>query len=96
MSVGTVRDAVIAWSEARYPDVGLDDEWELPVVAEAWDGWLNDLNGFHVKTEHAFRALDSAASGPVRGDRQLVQPVAVHGAQVGHRALDSTRPESRH
>jgi L-aminopeptidase/D-esterase-like protein len=63
-SVGTVRDAVIAWSLARYK-IDLDDWWSLPVVAETWDGWLNDINGFHVKSEHAFAALDSAAPGPV-------------------------------
>jgi D-aminopeptidase len=39
--------------------------WSLPVVAETWDGWLNDINGFHVKPEHAFHAIDSAHGGPV-------------------------------
>jgi D-aminopeptidase len=39
--------------------------WSLPVVAETWDGYLNDINGFHVKPEHAFHALDSAHGGPV-------------------------------
>jgi L-aminopeptidase/D-esterase-like protein len=63
-SVGVVRDAVIAWSLARYK-LDLEDWWSLPVVAETWDGWLNDINGFHVKQNHAFAALDSAASGPV-------------------------------
>jgi L-aminopeptidase/D-esterase-like protein len=63
-SVGVVRDAVIAWSIARYKE-DLDDWWSLPVVAETWDGWLNDIYGFHVKQEHAFAALDGAASGPV-------------------------------
>lgn len=62
-SVGTVRDAVIAWRikhgfSGEYP-------WSLPVVAETWDGFLNDINGFHVKPEHAWTALDSAKSGPV-------------------------------
>jgi D-aminopeptidase len=65
-SVGVVRDAVIAWSVARHADIDLEDWWALPVVGETWDGWLNDLNGFHVKQEHAFKALDDAASGPVR------------------------------
>jgi D-aminopeptidase len=65
-SVGVVRDAVIAWSVARYSDIDLEDWWALPVVGETWDGWLNDLNGFHVKQEHAFKALDDAAPGPVR------------------------------
>jgi D-aminopeptidase len=68
-SVGVVRDAVIAWQlKNRFfeplPDEG-DVFWALPVVAETYDGDLNDINGFHVKPEHAFRALDSATDGPV-------------------------------
>lgn len=64
-SVGTVRDAVIAW---RLKHGGPDKEgysWSLPVVAETWDGYLNDTNGFHVKPEDVFQALDSAHGGPV-------------------------------
>jgi D-aminopeptidase len=64
-SVGVVRDAVIAWSLERYPHVDLTDTWQLPVVAETSDDWLNDMDGFHVKAEHAFAALDGAKSGPV-------------------------------
>ena len=61
-SVGLVRDAVIDWSVRR--DV-LFQPWALPVVAETYDGDLNDINGFHVRREHVFAALDSARSGPV-------------------------------
>jgi len=64
-SVGVVRDAVIAWRVAHGPADPTDSWWSLPVVAETWDGWLNDINGFHVKPEHVFHALDSARSGPV-------------------------------
>jgi L-aminopeptidase/D-esterase-like protein len=64
-SVGVVRDAVIAWRVAHGPAGPDDDWWSLPVVAETWDGWLNDVNGFHVKPEHVFHAIDSAARGPV-------------------------------
>ncbi len=64
-SVGVVRDAVIAWRVARGPPDATDSWWSLPVVAETWDGWLNDINGFHVKPEHVFQALDGARSGPV-------------------------------
>jgi L-aminopeptidase/D-esterase-like protein len=64
-SVGVVRDAVIDWSLKHYPNLDLDDWWSLPVVAETWDGWLNDINGFHVKPAHALAALDSATAGPV-------------------------------
>jgi len=61
-SVGVVRDAILQWQVAR---PGLQP-WGLPVVAETWDGSLNDINGFHVKPEHVLVALDSAATGPVR------------------------------
>jgi len=64
-SVGVVRDAVIAWRVKHGPPDATDSWWSLPVVAETWDGWLNDINGFHVKPEHVFHALDSARSGPV-------------------------------
>src|ERR1700675_422518 len=64
-SVGVVRDAVIAWKVKRgEPDIE-GYWWSLPVVAETWDGYLNDINGFHVKPEHVFHALDSAHGGPV-------------------------------
>lgn len=60
-SVGVVRDAVIEWM--RRADRHF--LWALPVVAETYDGDLNDINGFHVKPEHAFAALDEARGGPV-------------------------------
>ncbi len=64
-SVGTVRDAVIAW---RVRHGGADQSgywWSLPVVAETWDGELNDVNGFHVKAENVDEALGSAREGVV-------------------------------
>jgi D-aminopeptidase len=64
-SVGVVRDAVIQWRVNHKEPDPTDEWWSLPVVAETWDGYLNDLNGFHVKPEHVFNAIDSAASGPV-------------------------------
>ena len=64
-SVGVVRDAVIAWKVKRgSPDME-GYWWSLPVVAETWDGYLNDINGFHVTAEDAFHALDLAHPGPV-------------------------------
>ena len=60
-SVGIVRDAVIEWLVRS----GRKFDWSLPVVAETWDGSLNDINGFHVRREHGFAALDSARPGPV-------------------------------
>src|SRR6266436_6307005 len=64
-SVGVVRDAVIQWRVAHGQPDPTGYWWSLPVVAETWDGWLNDINGFHVKPEHAFHAIDSAHNGPV-------------------------------
>jgi D-aminopeptidase len=64
-SVGVVRDAVIQWRVAHGQPDPTGYWWSLPVVAETWDGWLNDINGFHVKPEHAFHAIDSAHSGAV-------------------------------
>lgn len=61
-SVGLVRDAILKWQVSR---PGLQP-WGLPVVAETYDGSLNDINGFHVQDEHVLRALDNAASGPVQ------------------------------
>jgi L-aminopeptidase/D-esterase-like protein len=61
-SVGTVRDSLIAWGLKHGT---LHQDWALPVVAETWDGWLNDINGFHVKAEDVYAALDSAKGGPV-------------------------------
>lgn len=63
-SVGVVRDAVITW-QMRHMGKTFQ-QWSLPVVAETWDGFLNDINGFHVKPEHVFQALDEAKAGPVR------------------------------
>jgi D-aminopeptidase len=66
-SVGVVRDAVISWQVERglIGPVFKDHYWSLPVVAETWDGMLNDINGMHVKKEHVFQALDGAAGGPI-------------------------------
>jgi D-aminopeptidase len=65
-SVGIIRDAVIQWKVKR-GDADMEGYWwSLPVVAETWDGYLNDINGFHVTAEDAFHALDSAQSGPVQ------------------------------
>ena len=66
-SVGVVRDAVVKWQYERkfFDPIFADIFWALPVVAETYDGLLNDINGFHVTEEHAFAALDSASGGPV-------------------------------
>jgi D-aminopeptidase len=68
-SVGLVRDAVIEWQFKNNIFDPLPDEpdifWALPVVAETYDGDLNDINGFHIKKEHVFEALDNAKTGRV-------------------------------
>ncbi len=61
-SVGVVRDAIIAWQ--RENGTGFQP-WSLPVVAETYDGSLNDIDGFHVKPEHLVSAIENASSGPV-------------------------------
>ncbi len=60
-SVGIVHDAVIAWVVGH----GKEFAWSLPVVAETWDGGLNDINGFHVTKDDAIRALEGARAGRV-------------------------------
>src|SRR5216117_475025 len=62
-SVGVARDAVIALLVKQ--GTGSQNLWSLPVVAETWDGWLNDINGFHVKPEDVWHALDTAHGGAI-------------------------------
>jgi len=64
-SVGVARDAVIAWRFKHGAADATGYWWSLPVVAETWDGWLNDINGFHVKPEHVWHALDTARGGAI-------------------------------
>jgi L-aminopeptidase/D-esterase-like protein len=61
-SVGVVRDAIVAW---QVENNKLFQPWSMPVVAETWDGYLNDSNGFHVKERHVRDALDHAKGGAV-------------------------------
>ena len=60
-SVGVVRDAILQWQVGK-PGM---QPWGLPIVAETYDGGLNDINGFHVRPEHVISALDGAKGGPV-------------------------------
>jgi L-aminopeptidase/D-esterase-like protein len=66
-SVGVVRDAVIDFARRRRPSAQgwADAVWSLPVVAETWDGHLNDIYGMHVRAEHVFQAIDGARPGPL-------------------------------
>ena len=64
-SVGTVHEATIAW-RVRHGNADASGYWwSTPVVAETWDGYLNDVNGFHVKPAHVDAAIDGATGGPV-------------------------------
>jgi D-aminopeptidase len=60
-SLGVVRDALVRIAVARADP----PSWSLPVVAETWDGFLSDINGFHVRDEHVFAAVEAASEGPV-------------------------------
>jgi D-aminopeptidase len=64
-SVGAVHEGTIAWRVAQGGPDATGYWWSNPVVAETWDGELNDINGFHVRKEHVFEALSSARGGPV-------------------------------
>jgi L-aminopeptidase/D-esterase-like protein len=83
-SVGVVRDAVIEWYMKKVKGSDYSGDISLPVVAETWDGFLNDINGFHVKKEHVFEAMESAASGPIReGNVGGGTGMTVHGFKGG-------------
>lgn len=91
-SVGVVRDAILEWQATR---PGLQP-WGLPVVAETYDGFLNDINGFHVKPSHTFTALDGAkggavAEGNVGGGTGMVCHQFKGGIGTASRVLDTAR-----
>jgi D-aminopeptidase len=93
-SVGVVRDAVIAWRIKKAPPDAEGYDWSLPVVAETADNELNDMNGFHVKPEHAFHALDTARGGPVEegnvgGGTGMICNEFKGGIGTSSRVLDS-------
>jgi L-aminopeptidase/D-esterase-like protein len=83
-SVGIVRDAVIEWGAKKYPGGGYSGDFSLPVVAETYDGFLNDINGFHVKKEHVVAALDGAKTGPIaEGNVGGGTGMIAHGFKAG-------------
>jgi D-aminopeptidase len=65
MSVGKVSDATVKWMTKRFPGIGTDYDVIIPIVGECDDSWLNDAVGRHVRSEHVYRAIEQAASGPV-------------------------------
>jgi D-aminopeptidase len=62
-AVGVAHAAIVAWAVRHHP--ALADAWLLPVAAETWDGYLNDINSPSVTEQACLAALESAASGPV-------------------------------
>jgi L-aminopeptidase/D-esterase-like protein len=92
-SVGIVRDAVIEWNAKRGTDSGYSGDFSLPVVTETWDGFLNDINGFHVKKEHVFQALEGAKSGPLaEGNVGGGTGMVAHGFKGGTGTSSRTLP----
>ena len=63
-SCGLARDATIKWAATRLAD-SLGDDFALPVAAETFDGFLNDINGFHLTEAHVLSAIDKAVAGPI-------------------------------
>ncbi len=81
-SVGIVRDGVIDWQMRKHGKTM--QPWSLPIVAETYDGFLNDINGFHVGPDSAAQALDQAASGPVaEGNTGGGTGMVAHGFKAG-------------
>jgi len=92
-SVGVVRDAIIQWEVSRKNAL---QPWWLPVVAETYDGGLNDINGFHVKPEHVLAALDSASAGlPNEGAVGGGTGMVCHGFKGGIGTASRKLPDSQ-
>jgi L-aminopeptidase/D-esterase-like protein len=92
-SVGVVRDATISWRVAHGGPDPTGFAWSLPVVAETWDGYLNDVNGFHIKPEDVANALDTArpgqiAEGSVGGGTGMICFEFKGGTGTASRVLD--------
>jgi len=92
-SVGVVRDAIIQWENAQKNAL---QPWWLPVVAETYDGGLNDINGFHVKPEHVIAALNNASSGlPQEGAVGGGTGMVCHGFKGGIGTASRRLPEAQ-
>ncbi len=92
-SVGVVRDAIIQWEVSRR---NVLQPWWLPVVAETYDGALNDINGFHVKPEHVHAALDGASGGvPKEGAVGGGTGMVCHGFKGGIGTASRKLPEAQ-
>jgi L-aminopeptidase/D-esterase-like protein len=92
-SVGVVRDAIIQWEVSRR---NVLQPWWLPVVAETYDGALNDINGFHVKPEHVYAALDGASGGvPKEGAVGGGTGMVCHGFKGGIGTASRKLPDAQ-
>jgi D-aminopeptidase len=92
-SVGVVRDAIIRWEVSKENAL---QPWWLPVVAETYDGPLNDINGFHVKTEHVLAALDAARGGvPKEGAVGGGTGMVCHGFKGGIGTASRKLPDAQ-
>jgi L-aminopeptidase/D-esterase-like protein len=92
-SVGVVRDAIIQWELSKKNAL---QPWWLPVVAETYDGGLNDINGFHVKTEHVLAALDGARGGvPKEGAVGGGTGMVCHGFKGGIGTASRKLPDAQ-
>jgi D-aminopeptidase len=65
MSVGKVSDAAVKWMTRHFPGIGSEYDVVIPLVGECDDSWLNDAVGRHVRSEHVYRAIEQATTGPV-------------------------------
>lgn len=95
-SVGLVRDAVIEWYARKVKGSNYSGDISLPVVAETWDGFINDINGFHVKKEHVFEAMESAKSGPLQegnvgGGTGMIAHAFKAGTGTASRKLEASK-----
>jgi D-aminopeptidase len=89
-----VRDALVA-HELEQRGAAAGYYWSLPVVGETWDGMLNDINGFHVKSEHVREAIAAAGDGPVaEGGVGSGTGMVCHGFKGGIGTASRVRPES--
>ncbi len=95
-SVGVVRDAVIEWYSKKVKGSNYSGDISLPVVAETYDGFLNDINGFHVRKEHVFEAMESAKSGTLQegnvgGGTGMIAHGFKGGTGTASRKLDASK-----
>jgi len=94
-AIGAVHDGVSRWLVQNHPAEPGAVRWFLPVVAETWDGWLNNVEAFHVEPRHAAAAIDAAVSGPIEeGNRGGGTGMRCYGYKGGSGAASRRVPDS--